>query len=382
MPVYYFSLVWVSVCGIISNITSRQVKISDKVYENRSRLLIAIIAILPIIILAGFRTGVADTSAYIMNFEDYPNNLSTSYSMIFDGNRRDPGFLFISILIKQFISTDYTVWLSIIAVISGICVMIPLYKYSCNFGVSIFLFVATCQFIWMFNGIRQFLVASIIFGCTGLILRRRFIIYAIIVCLLSTIHTSALILLPAYFIVTGEPWDKRTILFICLIILTILFTSQFTGLLEDAVENTNYASSMEEFKSTDDGTSIMRIAVESVPIIIAFIYRNRIKNKLTSIIKLSINMSLVASGLYIISKIARSGVMLGRLPIYFSMYNLILLPWLIKNIFDKEEKRLVYYLMIVCYIIFFYYQMVISWNGLEYASSILNIKYQTINIQR
>ena len=149
MPVYYFSLVWVSVCGIISNITSRQVKISDKVYENRSRLLIAIIAILPIIILAGFRTGVADTSAYIMNFEDYPNNLSTSYSMIFDGNRRDPGFLFISILIKQFISTDYTVWLSIIAVISGICVMIPLYKYSCNFGVSIFLFVATCQFIWM-----------------------------------------------------------------------------------------------------------------------------------------------------------------------------------------------------------------------------------------
>lgn len=375
MPVYYFSLVWVSIWGIISNITSKQVKISEKIYENRSRLLIAIIAILPIIIFAGCRSSVADTSVYIASFNDYPNNLSSAYNMIFDSTRRDPGFLFISVLIKQFISTDYTVWLSIIAVISGIGVMIPLYKYSCNFGVSIFLFVASCQFTWMFNGMRQFLVASIIFGCAGLLLRRRFIPYAIIVCLLSTIHTSAFILLPAYFIVTGEPWDKRTMLFISLIILAMLFTSKFTGLLEDAVENTNYASSMEEFKATDDGTNPIRILVESVPIIIAFIYRKKIQDKLTPIIKLSINMSLVASGLYIISKIVRSGIMLGRLPIYFSMYNLILLPWLIKNIFNKEEKRLVYYLMIVLYIAFFYYQMVITWKGFGYASKVLGLAY-------
>lgn len=375
MPVYYFSLVWVSIWGIISNITSKQVKISEKIYENRSRLLIAVIAILPIIIFASCRSSVADTDVYIKSFNEYPSNLADAYNMIFDSTRRDPGFLFISVLIKQFISTDYTVWLSIIAVISGIGVMIPLYKYSCNFGISIFLFVASCQFTWMFNGMRQFLVASIIFGYTGLLLRRRFIPYAIIVCLLSTIHTSALILLPTYFIVTGEPWDKRTMLFICLIILAMLFTSKFTGLLEDAVENTNYASSMEEFKATDDGTNPIRILVESVPIIIAFMYRNKIKDKLTPIIKLSINMSLVASGLYIISKVARSGVMLGRLPIYFSMYNLILLPWLIKNIFDKKDKVLVYYLMIILYIAFFYYQMVVAWDGLIYVSNILNIKY-------
>lgn len=82
MPVYYFSLVWVSVCGIISNITSKQVKISDEIYENRSRLLIAIIAILPIIIFAGCRSSVADTSVYIASFKDYPNNLSSAYNMI------------------------------------------------------------------------------------------------------------------------------------------------------------------------------------------------------------------------------------------------------------------------------------------------------------
>ena len=155
----------------------------------------------------------------------------------------------------------------------------------------------------------------------------------------------------------------------------MLFTSKFTNLLTDVVEQTDYASSVNEFKATDDGTSPIRILVESIPIILAFLYRNKIKEKLTPIIKLSINMSLIDSGLYIISKVASSGILLGRLPIYFSMYNLILLPWLLKNIFEKREKDLIYYIMILCYFAFFYYQMVVAWGGMGYSSTILNIKY-------
>lgn len=376
MTIYVFMLIWVIIFGILANATSKTVCVDSEnmIYEQRVNLFFALITFSVIIFFASLRSSVADTGAYISMFKSYPSDLSQIDGLLNGVAKRYPGFLVLTVLLKKFTS-DYNVWFTIIAVISGICVMIPLYKYSSNFGVSAFLFMASCQFSWMFNGMRQFLVASIIFACTGLVLRRKFIPYAIIVCLLSTIHTSALILIPMYFIVTGEPWNKRTMLFVGGIILAILFTSKFTGMLEDVVENTDYATSMEEFKETDDGTSIMRIAVESVPVIIAFVYRNRIKDKLTPIIKLSINMSLVASGLYVISKIARSGIMLGRLPIYFSMYNLILLPWLIKNIFNKEEKRLVYYLMIILYLVFFYYQMVITWNGFGYASKVLGLAY-------
>lgn len=376
MTIYVFMLIWVIIFGILANVTSKIVCVDSEnmIYEQRVNLFFALMTFSVIIFFASLRSSVADTAAYVSMFKSYPSDLSQIDGLLNGVAKRYPGFLVLTVILKKFTS-DYNVWFTIIAVISGICVMIPLYKYSSNFGVSAFLFMASCQFSWMFNGMRQFLVASIIFACTGLVLRRKFITYAIIVCLLSTIHTSALILIPMYFIVTGEPWNKRTMLFVGGIILAILFTSKFTGVLEDVVENTDYATSMEEFKETDDGTSIMRIAVESVPIIIAFMYRNKIKDKLTPIIKLSINMSLVASGLYVISKIARSGIMLGRLPIYFSMYNLILLPWLIKNIFNKEEKRLVYYLMIVLYIAFFYYQMVVTWNGFGYASKILGLNY-------
>ena len=378
MTVYWFMMAWVILFGILAQVSARKVCVGEylgeEVYESRVHLFVAVVTFAVIVFFAGARSYVADTTAYIKMFNDYPL-FQNAHDVIFDSSAREPGFRLFSILIKTYISDNYTVWLSIIAVISGICVMVPLYKYSCNFGVSAFLFMASCQFTWMFNGMRQFLVAAIIFSCTGLILKNKTLLYIIIVCILSTIHKSAFILIPMYFVAQGEPWNKRTLLFIGCIVLAMLFTSKFTNLLTDVVEQTDYATSVEEFRNTDDGTSIIRILVESIPIILAFIYRNRIKGKLTPIVKLSINMSLIASGLYVISKIASSGILLGRLPIYFSMYNLILLPWLLRNIFDKKEKDLVYYIMIICYFIFFYYQMEIAWGGLEYASKILNVKY-------
>lgn len=378
MQVYWFMLGWVIFFGVLSQVTAKRVCVGQNldgdIYESRANLFMAFITFAVIIFFAGARSYVADTSAYIKMFNDYPL-FQNAHNIIFDSNAREPGFRLFSILIKTFISDNYTVWLSIIAVISGICVMIPLYKYSCNFGVSVFLFMTSCQFFWMFNGMRQFLVAAIIFSCTGLILKNKTLLYIIIVCILSTVHQSALLLIPMYFIAQGEPWNKRTLLFIGCIVLAMLFTTKFTNLLTDVVEQTDYAGSVNEFKNTDDGTNPIRILVESIPIILAFIYRNRIKDKLTPIIKLSINMSLIASGLYIISKVASSGVLLGRLPIYFSLYNLILLPWLLRNIFEEREKNLIYYIMILCYFAFFYYQMVIAWDGMGYASQILNLKY-------
>ena len=378
MQVYWFMLGWVIFFGVLSQVTAKRVCVGQNldgdIYESRANLFMAFITFAVIIFFAGARSYVADTSAYIKMFNDYPL-FQNAHNIIFDSNAREPGFRLFSILIKTFISDNYTVWLSIIAVISGICVMIPLYKYSCNFGVSVFLFMTSCQFFWMFNGMRQFLVAAIIFSCTGLILKNKTLLYIIIVCILSTVHQSALLLIPMYFIAQGEPWNKRTLLFIGCIVLAMLFTTKFTNLLTDVVEQTDYAGSVNEFKNTDDGTNPIRILVESIPIILAFIYRDKIRDKLTPIIKLSINMSLIASGLYIISKIASSGILLGRLPIYFSMYNLILLPWLLKNIFVKREKDLVYYIMVICYLMYFYYQINILSGGAIYISEVLKIKY-------
>ena len=195
----------------------------------------------------------------------------------------------------------------------------------------------------------------------------------ILVVFMSTFHDSVLIFIPIYFIVQGEAWNRRTILFILLTIMAMVFANQFTNIFNDVVENTTYSESIHKIGQTDDGTNIIRILVESTPMIIAFIYRKKIKEISTPIIDLCINMSIIGSGIYVISNILSSGVMIGRLPIYFTIYNLILLPWLIQNLFDKNEQRIMYYLMLICYFIFFYYQIFITWDGFVYMSDIFKL---------
>lgn len=372
MNVYVFLIIWVIIFGIISNMVAKPVCVGEDRYEYRTNLFIAILTFSFLIVLAGLRSGMADTYVYIANFEDLPNNISEVYKVV-SGYEKSRGFYFFAGLIKCFISDDYHVWLFIIAVINGLCVAITLKEYSTDFATSALLFILTCYFSWMFNGLKQFFAATVMFAATGLILNKKFIPYMLVILFMSTFHNSVLIFIPVYFIVQGEAWNKRTILFIFLTMMAIVFADQFTGIFNDVVENTSYSSSMKEIGQTDDGTNVIRILVESIPVIIAFIYRKRIKEISTPIIDLCINMSVMGSGIYVISKILSSGVMIGRLPIYFTMYNLILLPWLIKNLFDKNERRLIYYIMILCYFAFFYYQIFINWDGFEYISDVFNL---------
>lgn len=371
MNVYVFLIIWVIVFGIISNMVAKPVCVGEDRYEYRTNLFMAILTFSFLIVLAGLRSGMADTPAYIQNFKDLPNNILEVYNTV-STYEKSKGFYFFAGLIKCFISQDYHVWLFILSFINGLCVAITLKEYSTDFATSALLFILTCYFTWMFNGLKQFFAATVMFAATGLILKKKFIPYMIIVLFMSTFHNSVLIFIPVYFIVQGEAWNKRTILFIVLTMMAIVFADQFIDIFNDVVENTTYSESMKEIGQTDDGTNIFRILVESVPTIMAFIYRKRIKEISTPIIDLCINMSIMGTGIYIISKILSSGVMIGRLPIYFTMYNLILLPWLIKNLFDKNERRLIYYVMIVCYFAFFYYQIFINWDGFEYISNIFH----------
>ena len=66
-------------------------------------------------------------------------------------------------------------------------------KYSKVFELEIFIYIAAGYFLITMNGVRQALVASILFGCTNLIINNKFKIYLPVVLVLSTIHTLSLI---------------------------------------------------------------------------------------------------------------------------------------------------------------------------------------------
>ena len=114
-----------------------------------------------------------------------------------------------------------------------------------------------------------------------------------------------------------------------------------------------------EFK--DDGTNPLRVLLYSIPAILAFMGRDRIRKENDSLINLCTNMSIVTMGLYVVSMFT-SGIFLGRLPIYASLYSYILLPWEIRHLFALQSRRIVLLGLLGMYLLFYYYQMHFTWG--------------------
>lgn len=354
-------LIWIIALSVIYILCDQYQYVTVNGYkERRYGKLAAVVMVLPIIYWAGTRGDVADTTAYRQGFYNASSSLS-SIPQIIAGDGQDKGFAVLNTVLKAFIGNRDVIYFIIIAALCMLCVTFAYQKYSYSFALSIFLFViSTDAYQWLFNGMRQFIPAAILFACMGLILKKKYIPLIIIILIVSTVHLSAMLMLPCIFIVQGKPWNKKTMLFLIAVVVIILFVDRFTDVLETLLANTQYDDVTEQFQY-DDGTNLLRVLVYSVPPVLALIGRKQIAKMDSPIIDLSINMSIISMGIYIVSMFT-SGIYIGRLPIYFSLYNYILLPWELDNLFTKRSAILLKIVMVGFYAVFCYYQMAVTWG--------------------
>jgi transmembrane protein EpsG len=273
------------------------------------------------------------------------------------------GFKILEIVFKEIVSSNYHAWLMFIAIVTGMCIAITFYKYSHNYFYSVFLFLATTDFSWLMNGIRQFLAVAIIFAATPLIKENKWFKFILIVLLASAIHGTALMMIPIYFFARGKPWTSRTLFLFAGVLLIMFFTSSFTNILEDVFAETKYENIGDQFMQ-DDGVNPIRVLVFSITTILSFVARNRLP-KDDILINIFINMSLVTSGLYLIAMVT-SGILLGRLPMYTQLYQYMLLPYIIDNLFEKRTKSLIYTASIILFLLYFK----IASKGFYYSSDL------------
>lgn len=320
MSEYILVLIWLGIAALISSIMGQKytVEICGK-YERRYSLMWAFVVMLPIIWWVGHRGAVGDTPVYVSQFEAMPNALSELQTYL-DSVTKDTGFFCFSALIRIFITKDSVVYLTILAVIQGGILAWVYRKYSTNYVISIFLFIASTDYIsWMYNGIRQFMAVTITFLGMGLILKKKYIPAILLILLASTFHQSALLVIPFVFLAQGEAWNKKTVLFILLILIAVAGAGSFTGVLDGMLADTQYKNVVTDWTTGgDDGTNILRILVYAVPAMLSFIGRNAIQREENPVINLCTNMSIISTGFYILSGVT-SGIFIGRLPIYFSL---------------------------------------------------------------
>ena len=370
MIIYWSMILWVPIIYFFYTANNKEaVKLTDYNInwgiQYKIPMSYAIVVFAYLIFWIGMRTYVADTSAYINTFNNISSDFSYGWSQIdWDGKR--PGFDIFNLFFKCFISQNSQWWLMCIAIVSGLCVMSVLRRYSVDFFYSSFLFMTLLTFTWMMNGMRQFICVSILFACCNWIKEGRIVKFIIVVLLLSTVHLTAIMMIPIYFVVRAEPWSRRIALFIAAIILICIFSEPFFSGVDSALGNTAYASATSQFEE-DDGVNPLRVLFYAIPPIIAFWKRDEIKlyyDKLP-LLKISINMSLAAFCLYLVGMFT-SGILIGRLPVYCDIYNLLLIPYLFHTAFKGTDRKILIILYTILLLIYFYFNI----RGMNYVSDL------------
>lgn len=356
MNLYYFVFVWL----LVMTIFSQRINVMQKVNLHgkdvyRWNFIYALIAFVPVIYLAVFTSPRSDTRLYLKIYQAFEVS-GESFFEILESNESGKGFKIFQWITKYIFGENVIPFRLFMALIHSIPVLYVFRKYSDEFILSLFLFLATgCHIAWMMNGLRQFIAVSIIMAGTPFIIERKYFPMIIIILFASTMHYSALLMLPIIFIVQGKPWNEKTIFFIVASLIMMYAFSKYTGLLERMLVDTEYAGVMESAeKMGDDGTNPIRVLVNAVPMILSLIGKRHINQENDVVINLCVNMSIVTVGIYLISMVT-SGIMIGRLPIYTSMYSYILLPKLIRTVFYEKSARMMTVLMMGFYLMYYLY---------------------------
>ncbi|MCE7792512.1 EpsG family protein [Salipaludibacillus sp. CUR1] len=313
------------------------------------------VSLASLVVVSGMRNNIGDTYVYRNIFE------SNEFTWEYVQSQKDMGFGVLQMILKMF-TDNAQVLIFTAALITNVLIVLVLYKYTKLFELSLFVFIASGMYLVSMNGIRQYLAAAIIFASTKFILEGSFVKYALVVLLASTFHQSALVLLPIYFIVRREAWTKTTFLILFSAILIVLGYNQFSELLFSTLGEDGYGG----YSDFDEGgANIIRVAVGSAPLILAFLGRDKFR-ELFPKCDYIVNLALLG---VIFMIVATQNWLFARLSIYFDLYNLILISWVV-HLFAVKDRKLIYYAIVVCYFFFFIYEYVITLN-IEYRSDFL-----------
>ena len=361
---YWYPLIWVLGMGLLLYPMPKVALRVNGSYHKRWYWITAILFVFPLILWAGFRQDFIDTYAYIQSFKKSSSALA-DIPMLIAEDSKDVGFFSLIVILKAMGIKTYTGFFLVLATFQMLCVVYFFRKYSPNFWVSIFLFVVSTDYLsWMHNTVRQFTAVGILLLAFDLLVERRYKLFTLVVLMASTIHGSALMMLPIAYVIRGTALNRKTLLAIIVTVLVLPFADRIMPFLSDMRSVTQYDDvTSNEIWTSDDGTSLLRVLVYSVPALVALLGKKYIRSSEDVVINMCVNATIVSMALYLVSAVT-SGIYIGRLPIYTTLHGYVALPWMIDRIFEKQTGKLIYVLMVAFYMLFFYYQVGLAWDFL------------------
>jgi transmembrane protein EpsG len=240
-----------------------------------------------------------------------------------------------------------------------------MYKYSTDLPFSLFL-LFFLSYYTMINGIRQVLAAAIMLLALPFLRDKKLLLYAPFVLLAYTMHASAIVMLPLYFVLTRKRFNIGIWVFYGVVSLFFVLPDLANRLLGGLLEDSTYY----EYLNITETMGVMRLLVGAVPLVITALYHKATAYDLVpdadspdykqhQLVTLLINMQFVSFGFTILGL---RMVYFARISIFFEFVNALLLPIVIKKGFHPSSARFIKHAAIVLYFAYFLYQTYTFYN--------------------
>ena len=138
-------------------------------------------------------------------------------------------------------------------------------------------------------------------------------------------------------------------------------------MLQSAAEETGKNLSDEELLD-NNGVNLFRLAVFSIPPILSFFFQDRLNRSYDEKKSLIMNISIL-SFLIMCMGLFTAANLFSRGATYFEIGSIVILPWILEEIFEKKSARFVSIIAGICYLALFVFMM----QGFDYNYASIGI---------
>lgn len=375
MPIYWFLLI---ISIVMLFVEHSRIDPTERLRDNSSYMSterwVTLCTFIPLLFFLSYRDVVLDTFTYIESFDNTPGNWSGLVEYTRNPLLKSVAFTYLTGLFKIIFSSSHYWWFFFISASCLWCIYKTCITKSPSMALTVFLFIAGTTFTWLLNGMRQYFVVCILFYASQLLLKDKKGWFIILIFLMSYFHRSAIFFIPIVFFTSTEKiFGKGMAIIVLATLIGTYFSDFILGEANELMDN-EYGDALTE---DGGGSSILRLLVMCVTPAIALLNLGTLKlNYIPPYIILAINMSIVGA-CFMFAATFTNGILIGRMPAYFTIYDLYLLPWLIYKL-RVDIRPFILFSCVTLYIVYFYVQMCIAWHGLPYVSYALGLNYWNI----
>lgn len=299
----------------------------------------------------GLRYGVG--TDYYNYSRGYYNRIGLSWKETFDLS--DPS-LYVLTKLGSYIWNDPVMMFLLAALIFFSLYISCIYRFSENFFLSVVVFIISGTMLDSCNGVRQSLAMAIIFSGYGFLRDRKFVKYLLVILLASTFHSTAVIMIPVYFLLSNKASWWR---FLVIIGVSVVLSYSYDYIFEMVETVTDKTVSL-EYSYYAQSVNIFRVAVAVAPCcLIPLIGREGMQKCALSVNCVIFNAALMC--------ITANSAFLARIGIYSTGFLCLALPDLLNHLRIRNAfvlKTVVY----ICYFCYWIASILLTANLYPYRS--------------